>query len=225
MLSSSSLSVTTAASDRSLITLPQLRAALGMTDSSQDIPLLALAARVSAAIVSACSVARSGATPPTLREEILTEVFRHTRDYRVQGPPYVRDNERVEPIVLSRRPIVSVASVTIDGVLLDGTTDYEVDQGAGLLYHLFSDTRISWRCRKAQVAYTAGWEIVPEDIVQAASRLAQIYWSATQQDLNVRVDLIQDVGRTEYFANPLGDGAFPADVLELLAPYMNYTVV
>jgi hypothetical protein len=224
MLKSSSLSVTTPAADRSILTVPELRAAVGLTNGSRDVELKLLGARIAAGIVSECSVAAAGASQPTLREETLRETFRQTRDYR-SARPFGHEGDQVEALVLSRRPIAEIVSVTLDDNPLDGNCDYEVDAAAGLIYRLFTDARVAWRARKVIVVYQAGWQEVPDDLKQAASRLANVWWTASGQDPNVRVDLTQDVGRIEYFGNPLGAGAIPADVMDLLGPYINYPVV
>jgi hypothetical protein len=224
MLFSNILTVTAQAESVLLLSAEEMRSAVGLADSSQDTALAELNARISSAIVSACKIAASGATPPTLRQETLTETFRYRSDPANQFFPF-EQGPNSAAIVLSRRPVVTISSIVADTVTLVADTDFEVDATAALVYRLYADQRMSWRSRKVTVIYDAGWDEVPEDLKQAASRLASVWWTASGQDPNVRVDLTQDVGRVEYFGNPLGSGAIPPDVMDLLGPYINYPVV
>src|SRR6185312_7968968 len=101
----STFTVTTPASELSLLTVEELRAAVGVTDASQDDALTALGARLSASIAKQCGVASDGVNPATLLSETCTEVFRPTR--------FQQD------LVLSRRPVTSITSVTENGTALD----------------------------------------------------------------------------------------------------------
>jgi len=153
------LTIATPALDLILLTLAEARAAVGVTDSSQDAQLEILRKRVSAAITAACRVASAGATPPTLRLEVVSDTYRL--------------KSRHEALILSRRPVVTVSSVVEDGTTL-AATDYEVDASAGLLKRLSGDEYTCWSCGKIVVAYSAGWETVPEDLKEAASKLARV---------------------------------------------------
>jgi hypothetical protein len=95
------LTVTAAASDLTLLTPTELRAAIGldMEDTSQDTALGVLGTRVAARIVAACRVAAAGATPPTLRSETLSETFR------------LNGGTRTGKLILSRRPVTAIGSV------------------------------------------------------------------------------------------------------------------
>ena len=68
------LTVTTAATDRALLTTAELRDAVGA--SLNDPQLMTLGNRVAGAIARACGVAEAGTIPVTLRLETLTETFR-----------------------------------------------------------------------------------------------------------------------------------------------------
>src|SRR5690348_6633732 len=105
----SRFSVTTPATDLSLLTIAELRAAVGATDSSQDAELMVMGRRVSTSIARRCNVVSDAANPPTLLSETCTEVFRW---------------DGCGPLRLSRRPVTSVVSVTIGGDAVDAA-DYE----------------------------------------------------------------------------------------------------
>lgn len=204
------LTVTTAASDRTLLTIEDARTAAGIADNSRDVDLNKLRARVSAVIVQACRVASDGITPPTLRKETLTQVFRQS----------TCSSFRIAALVLARRPLVSITSVTEDGTLL-AAADYEYDAAAGLLYRLSSDVRIVWTAAKITVVFVAGWDTVPDDLTLAATKLATTFWLEGGRDPNLRKVQVEGVGLREYWVPPTTDPAIPTEVLDLLGPYMN----
>lgn len=163
-------SVTTVNEDRGLLTEAELRSAVGV-DLSDD-QVADLGNRVAAAIVSACRVAAAGAVPPTLRLEAVCN------SYRLKSAQDV--------LVLSRAPVTSIASIVENDVTLDAD-DYELDARSGILARLSDDAETTWPCGKIIVAYTAGWETVPHDLRAIAAELAQHYWSEGQQiDPNLR---------------------------------------
>jgi hypothetical protein len=115
------LTIATPNTDRSLLTIAQLRVAAGLesTDSSRDATLIPLGAYISASITSACKVAKAGVIPPTLRLETVTETFLF--------------KSLAKSLVLARRPVVEIVSVTqSDSLLAD--TDYTLDAASGVLY-------------------------------------------------------------------------------------------
>jgi hypothetical protein len=203
------LTVTAPASDLNLLTLPEIRAAVRVA-TGQDADLETLRKQVAASITRACKIASAGATPPTLRKETLSETFRL--------------KSRQDSLVLARRPIVSVSSVTEDGTAVDAD-DYELDAAAGLLYRLSGDVRTCWPCGKIVVAYAAGWETVPEDLKLAASKLAAVLWSEGERvDPNLKRDRVDGVGEKEYWVSPSDDPLIPSEVMDLLTPYLNHWV-
>lgn len=206
------LTVTTAATDLTLLTAAELREAVGLDagDGSQDAALQRLGARVAATITRACGVAAAGAQAPTLRSETLSETFRLAR---------ARDC-----LVLSRRPVTAIASVTADGTALDAD-DYETEDGAGLLYRLSGDCRTDWCAAKVVVAYTAGWPVVPQDLALAASKLAAAVWAEGRRaDPNLRSEEIPGVITQTWWVGPKDDPAIPGEVMDLLAPYINSVI-
>lgn len=206
------LSVTTAASDTSLLTTAELRRAVGLaaTDASRDAELAALGQRLDATIARACRVRQAGVMPPTLRQETLSETFRLPAS--------------AARLVLARWPVVSVASVTEDGAAV-AATDYEMSGGVGMLRRLSSDAPTSWAAGKIVVAYVAGWATVPPDLKQAAEKLAAVLWSeGARADPSLRREAIPGVIEREWWVGPRDDPALPGEVLDLLAPYMNAVV-
>lgn len=207
------LTVTTEATDRSLLTVQDLRSATGISSGS-DAELAELGRRVSASIVRACHVRAGGATPPTLRKETLTETFR-------------LDSPR-EALILSRRPIVSVTSVTEDDTDVLTTDEYETNDSSGILRRLCSSYPYQptcWpHCCKITVVYVAGWETVPDDLRLAGSMLAASLSASTGRDPNVKRIYIHGVEEREYWVPPTTDPLVTQEVLDLLGPYINSTI-
>ena len=204
------LTVTTQATDRSLLTLAELRSAVGVSDGSHDAKLIALGGRLESTIANACRVASDGITPPTFRLETLTETFR------------LEDNRK--QLLLSRRPIVSVTSVVENGEDILAA-NYEIDAGGGLLSKLSSDYPTCWSFGKIVVAYSAGWATVPDDLKLAASKLAGVLWSEGERvDPTLRSESIPGVIDRAWWVGPTDDPLIPEEIRQLLAPYMNYWI-
>jgi hypothetical protein len=197
--------------DRSLLTIEELRAAAGVTDDSRDAELQVLGDYVSSMITNSCNVPVSGAIPPTLRLETVTETFR----VRTTG-------ESV--LFLARKPIVEIISVTEagDAVVVD---EYEVD-GQGL-YRLSSNETADWATGQAVIEYSAGYDIVPDDLKYIATRFFGAEWeiSATgggggSSDRRLKRENIPGLGEREYWvpdeAETTHSYIIPSDVLEQL---------
>lgn len=198
----STLAITTAATDLSLLTLAELRAAIGVANNSKDAELASLGARVAARIAAACNIAAGGVSPPTLRLETVTETF------RVVGWGGCSDALR-----LSRRPIVSVGSVSEDGGAALDAANYEID-GAALVR-----LNGSWGAASTAVVYDAGWAVVPSDLKLAAERLARNYWYDGTRDPATRSVEIPGVRTTSYWVGSPSDPDIPDEIMDMLQPY------
>jgi hypothetical protein len=200
----STFTVTTPASNLSLLAVEELRAAVGVTDSSQDAALTALGLRLSASIAKQCGVASDGVNPPTLLSETCSEVFRPTRHQ--------------QDLILARRPVSAITSVDENSTLLDAT-NYEIRRGSGILTRLSGDRLSCFPCVKITVIYTAGFTTVPDDLKLAASKLAAALFSETARDPNLkRVDVV-DIEEREYWVGPKDDPLLSEEISDLLAPY------
>lgn len=197
------LTITTPAASTALLTIEELRAAVGAKDGSKDVALARVGARVDATIARTCMIAAVPPTPPTLREEVLSETLRNVYE---------------DAIILSRRPVSSITSVVVDDVTLDAD-EYEVDPETGMLYRLSEDVRISWCATVATIVYTAGWAAVPDDLKRAAELLALDFFSATGRDPNLRRVVVEGVGSHDYWVSPTTDPLVSQEVLDLLSPY------
>lgn len=191
--------------DRSLLSIDELRSAAGVSDSARDGELTALGNYISATITNACNVARAsiGAIPPTLRLEALTESFR-LKDYRH------------EAITVARRPVVSIVSVTERDVVL-ATTDYELENN--LLYRLSGTQRIcwpfysNWQPTHTVISYTAGWETVPDDLKYAAIRFVQTALAVSGRDPMLRSKSTEGVASYSWYQK---SSQVPPEVMDIL---------
>lgn len=213
------LSVTSPASDLTLLTIAELRSAVGLTNNSRDADLIRIGTRIADALTQACHVSADGATPPTLRLETLTDTFRLN-----QWWGRLRHQTDRETLVLSRRPIVSIISVVEIGVTLDPTSDFEVRSAAGELTRLFNDEPSRWGPGKIVVSYTAGWSIVPEGLKRAAEKLTRFYWAEASRDPLLRSEIVTGLGEKTYWIGAPDDPSIPQDVMDDLGPYLNLLV-
>lgn len=194
------LTIASPNTDRSLLTIAELRAAAGVTDNSQDASLTLLGGYVSAAITKACKVATAGAIPPTLRLESVSETFRL--------------NSHQNYVALARRPVVAVASATETDSALDAS-EYEVD--GVLFYKVSSGLRICWPLSSSLVvAYSAGYETVPDDLKWAAMKFVQAEQSQGSRDPLLKRVQIEGISEREYWVDPTKESVVPGEVMDLL---------
>lgn len=192
------LTIASPNTDRSLLTLAELRAAAGVSDGSRDAELTAMGGYVAAMITKACRVARAGEIPPTLRLETVVETI------RLGGvQPY---------LALSRRPVVAITSVSEDGSALDAS-EYENDS---LLYKLSSAARIDWPIGLKSIEYSAGYAIVPDDLKYAAIKFVQSEVVRGRRDPLLRRESVPGLGEYEYWVDPTKDAIVPAEVMDIL---------
>lgn len=220
---SPNISVTTAATDLTLLTVAERRAAVNISDGSRDVDLSRLESRVSAVIAQACKIATDGVTPPTLRKETITDTFRRNRWAGSARHRYRDDVDGGQAIYLSRRPVVSVASVVEAGTTL-AVTSYEIRAGTGGLIRLNSDAPAQWAADKIVVVYDAGWDTVPDGLKRAAEQLMQVYWSQQANDPLVKQISIPGVLERQFWIGSSSDPAIPQNVMDALGPYMNLLV-
>lgn len=216
------LTIATPNTDRSLLTLAEIRIAAGLdaSDNSKDVTLVPLGAYVSAMITKACKVAKSGVIPPTLRLETVTETF------------VCRSLQK--SLVLARRPIVEVTSITTAGSEI-ATSDYVVDAAAGVVYR--SGTAFYygpldmmcgyWSTGNTVSEYSAGFEIVPDDLKYAAIKFVQAENTTGSRDPNLKRLKIDGVSEREWWVSDKQvTSAIPGEVMDILirGGYVNMVV-
>jgi len=199
----SRFSVTTPATDVSLLTIAELRAAAGVTDNSKDAELTILGRRISTAIARQCCIADDGVNPPTLLRETCTEVFRWSG---------------CGPLHLSRRPVTLIVSA-VNGVSAIDGANYEVS-GGSVLHYLTSDELTSWPAGKITVVYEAGYATAPDDLKLAASKLATATFAETARDPNLKREDLPGIIEREYWVAPSDDPLLSAEISDLLSPYV-----
>jgi hypothetical protein len=203
------LTVTTAAADRSLLSIEELRALAGVTNSSMDTELAEVGLRASDIIAEHCRVGGDGLTPVTLLRETVVETIRLTRAW-------------TPALILARRFLGDV-SVVEDGTTLDDT-DFAVDAPAGMLTRLYADEPCAWAGRKIAVTYEAGFVTPPSALKEAASKLVRLNLSTASRDPLLKDDTVDGVGRQTFWVGPVEGGSIPRDVADLLTPYRNQVV-
>lgn len=206
------LTVSTPAADTTLLSAAELRAAIGLAadDMSKDVELTATGARVAASIAKTCKVKPGGVSPPTLRSELLTEVFHFA--------------EVVETLKLSRYPVSSLTSV-VEGTSFALTADqYEIGASSGLLYRMCNGHSRRWHCARATVVYQAGWETVPDDLKFAAVKYVQAIYQQGSRDPLLRSVTVDGVGSRDFWVDPTKDTVVPPEVTDLLEAggYIDY---
>lgn len=124
-----------------------------------------------------------------------------------------------EPLILSQAPIdPTTFTITLDAAALVAA-DYGLDQYAGLVYRLTDPMR--WTSTTSLVvAYTAGYDPIPDDVQQAVLDLCTMENSGRGRDPMMRAQEVPGIGRTEFWVGGLPGGALiPQDIASLLNPY------
>ncbi len=207
--------VSVVAPDRNLLTLDEMKAALGITGTALDAALTALGAQISDLIAAECRVPVDGVTPPTLRQETIIETFRH-RAY-------------VKPLILARRFVNSITSVVENGVALTAI-DYEIEKASGFVNRLNSAGEIiCWAPATIVATYSAGLGAVPEALKLAAITVLREQWAAAKRDPLLRAETVEGIGRFEYWVNSASGQASVQSAVSgvadaMLSPYRYWPV-
>jgi hypothetical protein len=209
------LEIVSAVSDLNILTIEELRVAVGLDadDTSQDDRLETLGLRVAAMITSACQVAKGGLVPPTLLQEGCVETFRLT--------------STSQWLFLARRPIFQMVSVTEGSSTLQQDVDYEVDPASGQLTRLSGDHTSTWACGKVVVEYDAGYDPVPDDLKAIAAQLAGGYWADDGVDPMEKKLEIPNLISTERWVDSDADAQMPKEIFQALlnGGYVNRNMV
>lgn len=146
-----------------------------------------------------------------LPSEDVVETFWHDEPLHPRHAHW--GNPAETTLFLSRTPVSTIASVTVDGVVLDPSL-YRLDAGAGLLYRLSCDGRpCAWCfCSSVAIAYTGGF-ILPGNegrnldyaIEGAVVALVCDYWAARGRDPTLRAETIPGVIERQWWVGATGD--------------------
>lgn len=196
------LTIITAGVSRALTTFDAVKAELAMSDGTDDIFISSLVEQASAAVEGWCG------------HPLAAETVRETFD--------VRCSFAAPDLLLSRIPVTSVLSVTVDGSVL-AEDRYEFDGEAGFLYALTSTaSRGYWSPGRVAVEYAAGYVLpgqegrtLPHDIERAAIIIARNAYASRGRDPTLRSDDVEGIGSQAFGLA----STFTSEVAELLARY------
>jgi hypothetical protein len=206
------LTVTTPPISTNLTTTTRVKLELGITKKADDALISIFVAGASSAAVGYCMRDFAQAT---YAEQIRSYPFIDSASL-VNLPDY---------IYLSRKPLVSIASIIEDGVTLVAGTDYEFDPEKARLTRLCSDRPVTWRFRKLNVAYVAGYTYpgtLPAAVESGVTEIVKDMWFAKRRDPQIKSYEVPGIERTDYWVGAVGgDSAWPPRVTDFLAPYVD----
>jgi hypothetical protein len=167
-----------------------------------------LAANERAALIAAASTAVEDHCGRTFASAATTE--------SLDGPGLSR-------VWLSRRPVVSILSVTVNGETL-GADDYDFDPATGELYR--GDGRTDPRHvqgfprgrRNVTVVYTAGYATVPAPVKRATILVAKTLADQTQFTQTLQTEQLGDYRAV--LNTTVQRAELPMSAVALLAPYV-----
>jgi uncharacterized phiE125 gp8 family phage protein len=193
------IEVIAAASHQRLATVAALKAELGISGTDKDTALEAVLDRVSAAIATYCG------------RVFAREQVRETLVHRITP----------REILLSRYPVVSLDSVTLDDATVE-VSDYTLDKDVG---HIFAGT-LGTAGSRIVLTYTAGYVLpededanLPDDIQQAALTAAKSLYRSSDRDPTLKAEETEGVGRLEYFVGGSRSVSYFVDVIPLIERY------
>ncbi|CAO4179454.1 Phage gp6-like head-tail connector protein [Methylorubrum aminovorans] len=199
-----SLTVITPAKARDLTTAANARADLGLpAGSPTDDQIKRFIAQASATVASFC---RRTFGRETVRERFEID-WRRCRDDDAEG------------LLLSRAPVVQIASVKVDGLTLAPSAYELAEQPAhpvSLFYlrHLIEGEPRAWMSRAVTVEYEAGWLLpgeergepasttapdLPAHVERAVIQLVGAAASASGRDMMVKSEDVEGVGSRSFY--------------------------
>lgn len=219
-------SVATPAGSTALTTLAAVKRELKIDKRGDDAWLLAQIDSASATICKYLGIEQADDGTRTLgRETIVETIDRRSRQTWSAGlagaVPPGRDADTI--VVLARRPVVAIASITENGTAVDAA-DYLLAAAPGVVRRLSSALPAAWPRALIGVTYTAGWLLpgdegsnLPADIEEAAIITVKAAWFGRTRDPAVKSENIQGVRQVDYFFGVPGqDGPLPDDALKKL---------
>ncbi len=174
---------TVAPASADLTTLATVKARLGITDSASDATLAAYITAASGLIAAECR--------RVLGLRTLAETFR----YRRPAPVAWR-------LMLSQ-PVVSVSSITLDGVALTAP-EYETESGM-VRYLDSAGMPRPWSGWPVVITYTTGYALpgsAPAALAEICIGLVVRGYQAGVRDPSIRREVVEGVGSVDYFDRP-----------------------
>lgn len=198
------------AANRALLSLEEIRAAVGDASTDNDADLVDLSLQVSDLICDLCGVQGDGVNPATILQEDIVEIIRLSVSRAA--------------LTLTRRFVSAVDSVEIDGVAIDDE-EYEIDAASGVLRYLNASGGYSaWPAGKIEIAYTAGFSTAPNPLKMAAKVIAREAWTSEGRDPLLRAETHDGYGTFQYFRPTVLDKSVSQAVIDMIAPYRSVPV-
>jgi hypothetical protein len=154
--------------------------------------------------------------------------FRVVRETAVETFWHEQYDSIPDRLVLDRTPVVSIASVAVDDIVIDASL-YRVDPKTGELFALdAAGWPYVWLFFKSiVVTYDGGYILpdgsnrdLPKGIEGACIDLVSSFWAAKGRDPAVKSEEILGVISKQYWVGAVGeDGELPPSVVMKLAPY------
>ena len=209
------LTVTSPVADRSLTSLAQVKAELGIAadDTASDPLLTGWIKDDSDAVLDACHWAPDQMGRRCALDEPVTISFRAS-EVPVNGCDPA-------PLLLPWRLPLSIDTVTVDGQALTVSEDVECQPMGALLYRLdASGQHARWRPSRIVITGRSGWtqDEVPAALRGAVLDLIRIRWDSQGRNSFVKRERVEDVGEREFWVGdqPNSTGGMPKSVLESL---------
>lgn len=160
--------VITPAADLTLLTPEELRLAAGLdrNDASHDEALAAMGEEIAAEIALDCAIASDGVHPPTLRSEVVNDVFRYCS---------------AGVLWLSRKHVSDISEILENDIALT-PADWLLEAETGKLVRLVSNAKSWWGGTIVEVSYTAGFAVVPAELKAEAKGRVSVKYSASSRD-------------------------------------------
>ena len=203
----SNIRVITPADSYDLTTVAAVKSELGVPDNSGDDFLATAITQVSSAIIGYCN--------RVFAQEAVQETF-------------WMNNAKAEMLCLSRYPISSVSSITVDGTALDlSLLDYDSLTGFAFLIDS-SGNPTTWQAMKIVVSYTGGYPAggVPYQVERACIDVVKARHFSRTRDPLVKSENIAGVLQTDYWVGQIGEqiGGIPTDIAGSLDAFRQYSV-
>jgi len=192
-----------------LTTLAAVKEELDITDNSKNSLLRRYISGASAATAQECN-----RVFPV--ETVKDEIFPH------RDPTPGRVFGRFEPLILSRYPIVSVASVVENGVTLADGVDFRIDYEKGELIRLgVNGLPTLWsQASLVAVTFSAGFDPIPSDLEDAIIRMITKRYRAKGRDPTITQQNIPGVlDQRFWFATGEDAGNMTPDVMDIINDY------
>lgn len=189
--------------DYDLVDLATVKLELGITDTGSDTILDPIITQCSKAIARYC---RRQFIEQNVTQTFFPDVSRHHRL-----------TSKSNAIVLSRKPISSITTITLDGNAIDAA-HVRIISKEGMLYRLTDDEYVTgWDITKLlEIVYIGGYASIPEDIQRAAILWIKEFFIGIEDDPRVKSENNYNVASFSYFS---ALGTMPEGVVGLLSTY------